>query len=103
MTEEVENIFSAPEGSNEQVVVIPENYEETAVVPICIRCIDDEAKGVCRGWIEAAKPLAEQLQYLAKTVIRDVERVSELAEGSVHALSAKFGDRLDEIPPFGSA
>jgi hypothetical protein len=98
MTEEARNTHPAPEGENETFVMIPENHEEAGVVPICIRCIDDRGHRVNRGWIEAARPIAEHLRHLARHVMRDIARVSELAEGSVHTLSARFGDQLGRNP-----
>jgi hypothetical protein len=97
MTREVKNIF-LPSGDDGMFVVIPANYAEAGVVPICISCIDHRGKPVCRGWIDAAKPIAEPLRYLARTFLEDIWRVSELAEGSVHALSARYGERLGRRP-----
>src|SRR5437899_1778064 len=98
MTEEVRNIFPAPEGEDEKVVVIPRNYVEEGVVPICIRSIDDDGRPVCRDWIEAVRPVAGKLRCLARKIIQDEWRVSELAEGSVHMLSRRYGARLPSFP-----
>ena len=80
------------------MVVIPSNYAEEDVIPICIRAIDDEGRPVYRGWIEAVRPIADTLRGLARRVIGNVHQVSELADGSVHALSAKYGERLGRSP-----
>ena len=99
MTREVENIFATPEG-DEKLVVIPPNYMEEGVVPICIRTTDDRGNPVFRGWIEAVRPMAGQLRFMAKTIIQDVWRISELTEGSVHTLSAKHGERMGRRPQY---
>jgi len=82
----------------EGVVVIPSDYAEEGVVPICIRTIDDDGRRVHRGWIEAVRPIAETVRGLAAHVIGNVHQVSELADGSVHPLSAKFGSKLGRSP-----
>src|SRR5438876_8426159 len=98
MTDEVKNIFSPLSGENGSLVVIPPNYLELGTVPICIRTIDDQGKAVYRGWIEAVTPVADTLRTMARTILLDIWRVSELAEGSVHSLSARFGEKLGLCP-----
>src|SRR5437588_5076730 len=98
MTETVRNIFAAPEGENGPFVVIPPNYVEKRVVPILIRTMDDLGNQVYHGWIEAVQPIAKTLRFLAKRVIRDEWRVSELTESSVHMLSRLHGERLGRSP-----
>jgi hypothetical protein len=82
----------------ERVVVIPSNYAEEGVIPICIRAIDDQGRRVHRGWIDAVFPIADALRTLARRVIGNIYQVSELADGSVHALSAKYGEQLGRSP-----
>lgn len=77
--------------------VIPENYLETGVVPICISDIDKSGKPVFKGWIDAVPQVAEPLRRLARK-LGDVWLVSELTEGSVHQLSAKHGEVLGPAP-----
>jgi hypothetical protein len=77
--------------------MIPENYLATGVVPICIRQIDDDGNRVFPGWIEAVPPVADPLRRLA-TRAGDVWLVSQLAEESVHGLSARHGADLGPAP-----
>ena len=98
MTDNVKYIFSPPPGENDSLVVIPPNYVEMGVVPICIRSIDDCGRSVYRGWIEAVEPVADTLRTMARTIMRDIWRVSELAEASVHSLSARYGEKLGRCP-----
>lgn len=97
MTNEAKNSFS-PLGDDGSLVVIPGNYLETGVIPICIRSIDDRGNSVYRGWIEAVEPVADTLRTMARTIMRDIWRVSELAEASVHSLSARYGEALGRCP-----
>jgi len=94
----MEQKSSTPTQECEGVVVIPSNYAEEGVVPICIRTVDDDGRRVFRGWIEAVRPIADTLRGLAAHVIGNVHQVSELADGSVHPLSAKFGGQLGRSP-----
>src|SRR2546427_10279167 len=94
----MEQKSSTPSQECEGVVVIPSNYAEEGVVPICIRTIDDQGRPVYRGWIEAVRPIADTLRGLARNVIGNVHQVSELADGSVHPLSAKYGGELTRSP-----
>ena len=89
---------STPSQECEGVVVIPSNYAEEGVVPICIRTIDDEGRPVYRGWIEAVRPVADSLRGFARRVIKNIHQVSELADGTVHTLSGKYGNRLGRSP-----
>jgi hypothetical protein len=100
VTREVRNIFPSPEDGDQKVVVIPADYLEKRVAPICIRTIDDKGRPVHRGWIEAARRIAGSLRFFARTILHNEERVSELAEDTVHRLSAKHGDRLGRRPHY---
>jgi hypothetical protein len=98
MTDEVKNNFS-PSGESGSLVVIPHNYIEVGErFPICIRTIDDYGRAVYRGWIDAVEPVADTLRTIARTIMRDIWRVSELAEASVHSLSARCGEELGRCP-----
>jgi hypothetical protein len=88
----------SPTQECEGVVLIPSNYAEEGVIPICVRTIDDQGRLVYRGWIEAVRPIADTLRGLARRVIGNIYQVSELADGSVHALSAKYGEKLGRSP-----
>ena len=89
---------STPTQRCEDVVVIPSNYADEGVVPICIRTVDDEGRRVYRGWIDAVVPIADRLRWLAGHVMGNVHQVSELADGSIHPLSARFGEELGRSP-----
>lgn len=77
--------------------VIPENYLETGVVPICISQVDKLGNQVFQGWIDAVPPVAEPLRRLARK-LGDVWLVSQLTEESVHQLSARHGKILGPAP-----
>ena len=81
-----------------QFVVIPENYEDLGVAPICISDTDPEGRSVAPGWIRAVRPITGPLRRLASNVLGDIWRVSELTESSVHQLSARHGDNLGPAP-----
>ena len=100
MTREVENIFASPEDGGAKVVVIPSDYLEKRIDPICIRTVDDEGRPVHSGWIKAAEHVAGSIRFFAKTILLDEKRASELAEDVVHRLSAKHGDRLGRRPHY---
>jgi hypothetical protein len=94
----MEKLSSTPTQDRERLVIIPTNYEMEGVVPICISTIDDEGLPVHRGWIDAVRNVADPLRALARRVIGEVWQVSELAEGSVHALNRKHGEQLGRSP-----
>jgi hypothetical protein len=77
--------------------IIPENYLETGVVPICISHVDNFGRPVFKGWIEAVPRIAEPVRNLARK-IGDVWLSSQLAEESVHKLSANHGEVLGPAP-----
>lgn len=94
----VKNIFDSPEGESHRFVIIPENYEQKGVIPICICTVDGDGNPVYPGWIEAVPPIADRLRNLARVVIQDVRRVSEVTEASVHSLSSRFGPDMGRNP-----
>ncbi len=77
--------------------VIPENYFETGVVPICISQVDGFGNSVFQGWIDAVPPVADPLRRLARK-LGDIWLVSQLTEESVHQLSARHGEVLGPAP-----
>jgi hypothetical protein len=81
-----------------QLVVIPEDHADLDVVPICISDTDSKGRRVSHAWLQAVPPVADPLRRLARTVLGDVWRVSELAQESVHQLSARHGDKLGPAP-----
>jgi hypothetical protein len=87
-----------PSSLDQNLVIIPPDYEERRVVPILIRPIDDLGHRVYRGWIDAVRPVAGQLRRLARNIVGDAGMVSEIAERSVHGLSARYGKQLGTSP-----
>ncbi len=91
--------LSKAEAARDDVVVIPWDYiRKPAIVPICIRTVDANGSSVYRGWIDAVPPIAGPLRALAKNVLGDAWKVSELTEYAVHRLSAKYGEDLGDSP-----
>jgi len=93
-----ENSFVSPvQGMG--VVIIPFDYEQLPdaqrkkIVPICIASVDRHGNPIARIWFEkGVAPVQDQLRGLAGTD-RDVQRVSELAEITVHKLWERHGER----------
>ena len=79
-------------------VLIPADYEAQGVVPIGISDVDYEGRLVAPGWIEAVKPVAGSLRRITALITGDVGNVSQLAEETVHALSADNGENLGRNP-----
>ena len=71
------------------VVTIPFDYEtgryRRGLIPICISDTDEYGQQIEWRWFEAAAKMADYLRSLARLRLRDVWRVSELAELSIHA------------------
>jgi hypothetical protein len=71
------------------VITIPFDYNtgryRRGLVPICIPEMDEDGHPIAHEWFQAVVPVAEYLRHLARRRLRDVWRVSELAELAVHA------------------
>jgi hypothetical protein len=84
------------------LITIPFDFDKNpraqAIVPICIEDTDRYGKPIDFGWFLAVVPVAESLRSLARGMLRDVWLVSELAEGSVHALWHEHGGNLGRSP-----
>jgi hypothetical protein len=84
------------------LVTIPFDFDETRnphrVIPICIEDTDRYGRPINPGWFQAVLPIADPLRRLAGRILGDAWRVSELSEGSVHALWYKHGDDLGRNP-----
>jgi hypothetical protein len=84
------------------VITIPYDYDEKAggsVVPICIDDVDREGNLIDFRWIDlGVAPAADQLRAVAKRVLEDVWRVSEIAEYAVHSVWRKHHDNLTGEP-----
>jgi hypothetical protein len=86
------------------LITIPFDYEQREdrdrIVPICVNDVDDEGRKVAWGWIEAVVPIADRAIGIAKRVLEDPFRVSELVEPSVHSLSRKHGENYGDEPQY---
>lgn len=84
------------------LVIIPYDYDpmndHTGIVPICIENIDRYGDPIHPGWFQAMVPIAEPMRRLARSVIRDVWRTSELAQESLHAQWYRHRDDLGRNP-----
>src|ERR1039458_10118233 len=81
------------------VVIIPFDYEQLpeserkTIVPICISSVDRHGNPIAAVWFEkGVVPVQDQLRGLARIRLGDVQRVSELAEITVHKLWERHGE-----------
>ena len=81
------------------VVIIPFDYEQLPeserkmIVPICIASVDRHGNPIAAVWFEkGVVPVQDQLRGLARIRLGDVQRVSELAEITVHKLWERHGE-----------
>jgi len=86
------------------VITIPFDYhpqrDGESVVPICINDTDDHGETICFGWINAIVPIQDKLKTLARRVLGDVWRVSELTDLAIHHVWRKYRDNLGHNPSF---
>lgn len=84
------------------VITIPFDYDErrdSYVVPICIRNTDEEGNVIHPDWFKhGVAPVADPLRGIAKRVLKDVWRVSEIAEYAVHSLWRTHREDLGNQP-----
>ncbi|MGA8594659.1 MAG: hypothetical protein WB676_07935 [Bryobacteraceae bacterium] len=84
------------------VITIPVDYDEKlqpSVVPICICDTDLEGRLIHPDWFElGVTPVADRLRRLARRVLNDVWRVSEIAELAVHSIWRNRGPNLGTDP-----
>jgi hypothetical protein len=84
------------------LIIVPFDYKEDShfsIVPICIGEVDAYGNPIYREWVESGVvPVADELRKIARRVLRDVWRVSELTERVVHSLSRKYGFDLGVDP-----
>jgi hypothetical protein len=82
------------------VITIPYDYNEKAgvsVVPICIDDVDCDGYPIDPSWIDlGVLPVADRLRAVAKRVLSDVWRVSEITDHAVHSVWRKHRDDLGE-------
>ena len=81
-------------------LMIPADYEETAsrIVPICIRTEDDHGNRIADGWIQGVVRVAGNIRQLARIVLFDEWRSSELADETLQELWAAHGDDVGNRP-----
>src|SRR5690606_33718200 len=81
---------------------IPFDYDSgryrRCLVPICISIVDENGENIHPRWIEATAQAAGQIRQLARKVLRDVWRASELAELSLQAQWRKHGEDFGRYP-----
>ena len=87
------------------VVIIPFDYEQLpeserkTIVPICISSVDRHGNPIAAVWFEkGVVPVQDQLRGLARIRLGDVQRVSELAEITVHKLWERHGENAGIWP-----
>jgi DNA-directed RNA polymerase specialized sigma24 family protein len=81
-------------------VIIPFDYDErdSSIIPIAVNDRDRNGELIARGWIDALAEMADPFRRLARVLLGDVWRVSELAEESVHDMWALYRDDLGRKP-----
>ncbi len=87
------------------VVIIPFDYDQLpesqrkAIVPICIAALDRHGNPIAPIWFEkGVAPVQDQLRGIARFRLGDVQRVSELAEVTVHKLWERHGEDAGTWP-----
>ena len=81
-------------------LMIPADYEETAsgIVPICIRTEDDHGRRIAEGLIQGVVRAADGIRRLARIVLLDEWRSSELADETAQDLWAIHGNDVGDRP-----
>lgn len=86
------------------IVVIPFNFEELSpaeqskVVPICLTRKDRQGNNIAWGWIEAVSRIQSPLKSLARRLLYDVWRTSEIADLAVQSVWESHGDDFGRRP-----
>ena len=85
-------------------IIVPFDYNEKrdpSLVPICIPDTDSRGNRVHPAWVEfGLVPAAPHLRRIARRVLGDAWRASEIAEPSVHSLSRRNGADVGENPSY---
>jgi hypothetical protein len=81
-------------------ITIPADFieGESTVVPICIRAEDSFGNRIAEGWIQGAIRAADGLRRLARRVLEDEWRASELADETVQDLWCVHGENVGRRP-----
>jgi hypothetical protein len=86
------------------VVIIPFNFEELGpaeqekLVPICLARKDRCGNNIAWGWFEAVSKIQNPLRSLARRLLYDVWRASEITDLAVQSLWESHGDDLGRRP-----
>jgi hypothetical protein len=86
------------------IVVIPFNFEQLTpaeqqkIVPICLTRKDRLGNDIAWGWIEAVSRIQNPLKSLARRVLYDVWRASEIADLAVHSVWELHGEDFGRWP-----
>ena len=84
------------------MITVPFDYSERThpkVIPICIADTDELGNPVHREWVEhGVVPVMDRLFKIAKRLLSDEFRTSEIAEYAVHTLSRQHGTVLGAHP-----
>ncbi len=75
-------------------IVIPSDFVEgvTPVVPIFVRDEDANRVRIAQGWIDGVVTAADKLRTLARRILLDEWRVSELADEALQVLWQEHGE-----------
>jgi hypothetical protein len=102
---EAHGLSPGGEPHEKRFVIVPFNYyelpaeERSSIVPICVNRIDNTGSVIAwRLFSEGVVPIADLLRRLARLILKDVWLVSELTEGSVHAVWNTHGGDLGPWP-----
>lgn len=82
------------------LIVIPADYEQRSgdVVPICVRTKDDLGNSIAEGWIQGVVRAADRIRSLARNLLFDEWRSSELADETVQDLWSLHGEDVGLRP-----
>lgn len=82
------------------MITIPKDYSEKtgiSIVPICIDDVDGNGCAIDARWIEVGvAPVADQLRGIAKKVLSDVWRVSEITDHAVQSVWKRHSESSSE-------
>src|ERR1700719_4592470 len=87
-----------------EIVVIPFNFEELSpaeqskVVPICLTRKDRRGSNIAWGWFEAVSKIQSPLKSLARRLLYDVWRTSEIADFAVQSVWESHGEDFGRRP-----
>lgn len=86
------------------VITIPFGYEDlpdserTSIVPIAIPALDDDGSQIAWGWFEAVEAVQNPLRGLARSLLGDIWRVSEMTESAVKTVWRNHGEDYGHSP-----